>query len=92
MSGLQSKENCSGGFPALWRIKYSYQQRICRSVEGTGEVETLGHRLAEEAFDVIAVTAELALAAYVDKHRPEYYTRLTNPERVCYIDATLLIG
>lgn len=92
MSGLNSKERCCNEYPALWRIRYSYSQRIVRSVEGTGEVETVGKQTAAEDFDVVAVTAELALAAYADKHKPEHYTRLTNPERICYIDASIGIG
>lgn len=92
MSGLKSKERCCNEYPALWRIRYSYQQQIVQSVYGTGEVETIGHQPAEEDFDVIAVTAELALAAFVDQRKPHSYTRLTNPERICYIDASIGIG
>lgn len=92
MSGLKSKERCANDYPALWRVKYQYRQAIVQSIPFTGEVETVGHQTAEEDFDVIAVTAELALAAYVDKHKPEHYTRLTDPERICYIDAAINIA
>jgi hypothetical protein len=92
MSGLNSKVRCSEEYPALWRIRYSYSQRIVQSVYGTGEVETIGRQNATEDFDVIATTAELAQAAYVEKHKPEHYTRLTDPERICYIDASIGIG
>jgi hypothetical protein len=56
MSTKESKENCAGRYPALWRIKYQFNQRIVRSVYGTGEVETVGMQLADAQYDVVALT------------------------------------
>lgn len=75
MSDLQSKDNCAGRYPALWRIRYEY-------TECTGEFVT---RVRQ--FDVVALSEGLALAAFNEEHSPVIYTRLTNPERVCYVDA-----
>lgn len=87
MSTKESKENCAGRYPALWRIKYQFNQRIVRSVWGTGEVETVGTQLADAQYDVVAQTADLASAAFKD----HVYTPLNpgEPEFICYVDATV---
>lgn len=87
MSRKEDHDRPFGDYPSLWRIRYKFDQRIVRSVPGTGEVETVGTQLAEGVFDVVAQTAGLALetfkvAKYVDQLK-EY----GEPEWVCYVDA-----
>ncbi len=86
MSNLKSKDNCSGQYPGLWRIHYAYKVPIRDACENTGRYETI-----EADFDVVALTAGIAQETFVMKYAPERYTRLTNPERICYVDAIMLM-
>lgn len=85
MSDKASKERCCGDYPALWRIKYQFNQRIVRSVYGTGEVETVGMQLADAQYDVVALTPGLANEAF-KKHVYEPISP-AEPEFVCYVDS-----
>lgn len=98
MSTKESKEGCCGDYPALWRIAYNFTQDIVQSVPFTGEVERVGSQKASEFFDVIAVTPELALAAWAKEYgRREQYKegdrfgvkRTAEPEFICYVDAQI---
>lgn len=86
MSDKASKERCCGDYPALWRIKYNFDQRIVRSVDGTGEVETVGMQVAQGQYDVVALTPGLARETFL-KHGPYQPKDASEPEFVCYVDA-----
>lgn len=87
MSALESKDQRGlGDYPALWRIKYDFDQRIVRSVAFTGEVETVGMQVAQGQYDVVALTPGLARETFL-KHGPYQPKNATEPEFVCYVDA-----
>lgn len=98
MSTKESKDHCSGDYPALWRIPYNYTQDIIRRVPYTKKVERIGSRKASEFFDVVAITPALALAAW-DKeygYREKYkegdrfgVKREGEPTFICYVDACI---
>lgn len=88
MSTLESKKNCHGTYPALWRFRYthSYPEREFR--DSSGESTETGRNItAETQFDVVADTAELATAASNIKKPRTVYTRVHGPEFICYVDA-----
>jgi hypothetical protein len=91
MSDKASKENCAGDYPALWRIKYKFDQRIVRSVYGTGEVETVGMQIAEGQYDVVAMTPGLARETF-NKFGPYQPKEPSEPEFICYVDAFCHVG
>lgn len=93
MSDTKSKENCCGQYPAMWRILFSHSIPI-RVDDGSGSGDTdFSHMETRNGqFDVIAISADLAQAAFVVDHPPTIYTRLTNPELICYVDAIVHIG
>lgn len=98
MSTKESKDRCTGEYPAVWRIAYRFTQDIVQSVAFTGEVERVGTQQAHEFFDVIATTPALALAAWTHEYgrREEYpdgdrfgVRRLGAPEFICYVDYSI---
>lgn len=72
--------------PALWRITYKFDQRIVRSVAGTGEVETVGMQIAGGQYDVVAITPGLARESFL-LHGPYQPKEPSEPEFICYVDA-----
>lgn len=93
MSTKESKVRCSGEYPALWRIRYKFEQDIRRSVEGTGETESVGKQVADGEFDCVAMSAPFAMATFL-ANCPVYVGDLrgtpADPEFVAYIDAITL--
>lgn len=92
MSKKEARENCSGAYPALWRIRYEWSQRIVRSVAYTGEVETIGYRPATSDYDVVSLTPEMAMLTFTENcpvHAPsdKLFKVLGPPEFICYVDA-----
>jgi|SRR5579864_5491349 len=103
MSDKASKDNCSGDYPAVWRFTYNYNQQIRRSVPFTGETEKIGEQRVQQFYDVIAITPELARAAYdkefgwkfkkpiqpPDRDDANYdkHELVAGPDFVCYVDA-----
>lgn len=88
MSTLESKKNCHGTYPALWRFRYthSYPEREFR--DASGEAVATGKNVTVETqFDVVADNAELATAAANVKKPATVFTRVHGPEFICYIDA-----
>lgn len=92
MSEVNSKDNCVGEYPALWRIMYSHQVPVRVPSGPNGDTDFSHMETRAGQFDVIALTDELAQAAFVAGHPPTLYTRLTNPEKLCYIDAAVHVG
>lgn len=89
MSRKEDHDRPFGDYPSLWRIKYRYDQRIIRSIPGTGEVETVGTQRADSQYDIVALTAGLAAETFKAMH---YSTQLETmevgePEWICYVDA-----
>lgn len=105
MSDRESKENCVGDFYAVWRFTYAWDQDIRWSVPGTGETEKVGTERVTSFFDVLAVSPELATAAYEKEFgwklkppAPESGLKTSNfdnhrlisgPLFICYVDATI---
>lgn len=93
MSTQESKTNCSGEYPALWRIRYKYEQQIRRSVDSTGETEVVGKQIADGEYDVVAINAPFAMATFIT-NCPVYVGDLrgTSPvaEFIAYVDAITL--
>lgn len=84
MSTIESKSNCSGDYPKLWRITYSVEYPV-RKPDGFGE--TMEKIIGQ--FDVIALTAGLAMEAYRISFHSSVYTQLSGPYAVCVIDAAV---
>lgn len=95
MSTKQSKERCSGSYPALWRIKFQFTQQIRASVYGTGETEKVGEQLAVYEYDVVSITPEMAMLTLTE-NCPIYapgnkdFKVLGPPEFICFVDAITL--
>lgn len=91
MSDLKSKDNCSGGYPGLWRILYSHSVPV-RVPDGFGDTAFSHMKTVNGQYDVIALSEGMAQEAFLLDHPAVMYTRLTNPERICYVDAIALVG
>lgn len=94
MSTKESKERCSGEYPALWRVAYKFTQQVRRSVPGTGETELVGHQLADGQYDVVAMSAAFAMATFC-ANCPVFSGDLAagtvkDPEFIAYVDAITL--
>lgn len=77
MSTKESKKNCSGQYPALWRFVYSFD------VYGDGN--KLGTVVRH--FDAVAVTDGLATESFKVSRPSPIYTLDSGPEFICYIDS-----
>lgn len=67
MSLVTPDDRLSGDYRYLWEIRYNTKRRICQSVYGTGEVETIGWDDIVASYHVIAPTEVLARATW--QHR-----------------------
>lgn len=93
MSTKESKTNCSGEYPAVWLVRYKFEQQIRQSVEGTGETEVVGKQVADAEYHVVAMSAAFAMATFL-ANCPVYVGDLrgtpADPEFVAYVDAITL--
>lgn len=93
MSTKESKTDCSGEYPALWRIRYKYEQTIRHAAEGGGVDEAVTTKIAEGEYDVVAINAPFAMATFLT-NCPVYVGDLrgTSPvaEFIAYVDAITL--
>ena len=94
MSTKESKEHFSGDYLAVWRVTYDHGVRLVHSE--MNEVVTDGWKRGQSNYDVVAVTAELAEAAFIKEYgrRMQYkeddnygVKKLSGPEFICYVDA-----
>lgn len=94
MSDLHSKGGVLAGdrHPAVWRILYSHSVSVRVQRDQSGDTEFSHRETQNGQFDVVALTEGLAQEAFLVDHPPTIYTRLTNPERVCYVDAVMHYG
>jgi hypothetical protein len=101
MSDLKSKERCTGAtYPAVWRFIFSYQAQV-RVPDGYMDSKFSHYEPAQDQYDVVAVTQELAKTAYDHKFgwrfKPgaENYDKhelISGPEFICYVDDFVRIG
>lgn len=88
MSTLESKHNCHGNYPALWRFCYTHTYPERAFLDASGEAEATGRTITvEDQFDVVADTAELATAVSNIKKPQSVFNRVHGPVFVCYVDA-----
>lgn len=88
MSDLQSKERCSGRYPALWRFVYSHEVNERQFDAGTGDNENTGRTLTIEGqYDVVALGEGLAIEAFKIDYPASVYALRSGPTFVCYVDA-----
>jgi hypothetical protein len=88
MSTKNSKANCIGQYPALFRFLYSYDSHEARFIPGTGDSENTGRILTVEGqYDVVAPNEGFAIEAF-KQHRPaSVFALREGPIFVCYVDA-----
>lgn len=77
--------------PALWRITYSHEVPV-RVPGPASSVDTVFSHFEKAVgqFDMVATTAGLALETFNVEYPSHVYTRTSDPERICYVDAITL--
>lgn len=90
MSTIESKKDCVGTYPSLWRIVFTHESAIrvqssCGEMENTGRYETIVRQ-----YDVIALSEGLAIESFkLDFPAGVGYVLRSGPDRVCFIDAAV---
>jgi hypothetical protein len=91
MSTIESKSVSDGKMPRLFRYTYTFELPVRTPDPASGGMDTVFSHMATvtSQFDVVALTAEFADAAFKLARPASLYTLTKGPEAICYIDGII---